>query len=173
MSRSDNNVTLTLLCGEDKQPVAATRALINCSNTLKTCLDDTPEGMSEDITLPLSAFASEDILRVIEWCEHHQHDPPQAEEPFEQYQQPDPTINDGWDREWVRSLDKYALYALMEAANFLEITPLLETCAKAIANMMSNKTYLQLREEFQVETDYTPEEEEHLKNTLKWAQDLN
>lgn len=170
---SKTSLSITLLCGEDQQPVVATSSLINFSNTLKSCLEDAQEGLSEIITLPLASFAPEDIKHVIEWCDHHQHDPPHTEEPFEQYQQPDPTIFDVWDKDWIRSMDKFSIYALMEAANFLEITPLLETCAKAIANMMTNKTYLQLREEFQVETDYTPEEEEHLKNTLKWAQDLS
>eukprot|EP01115_Flamella_aegyptia_P013263 TRINITY_DN69611_c0_g2_i1.p1 TRINITY_DN69611_c0_g2~~TRINITY_DN69611_c0_g2_i1.p1 ORF type:complete len:60 (+),score=17.77 TRINITY_DN69611_c0_g2_i1:116-295(+) len=57
------------------------------------------------------------------------------------------------------------------AANFLNIKPLLVLCCKTCANMMKGKDYLELREEFGIEGDYTIEEEEQIKKDFAWCKE--
>lgn len=45
------------------------------------------------------------------------------------------------------------------------------TCAK-VASLIKNKTPEQIREQFNIENDFTPEEEARVREENKWCEDL-
>ncbi len=61
--------------------------------------------------------------------------------------------------------------AIMKAANYLDLKPLLDlTCGK-VACMIKGRTLQQIRENFGYEDDYTEEEKEEFRNRVVWYDD--
>ena len=60
---------------------------------------------------------------------------------------------------------------VFQAANYMDIKPLLDlTCAK-VASMIKNKSPEQIRKTFNIQNDFTPEEEEAVRAENKWAEE--
>ena len=69
------------------------------------------------------------------------------------------------------SIDHEMLFKLASGANYMDIQPLLDlTCAK-IASMIKDKTADEIRETFSIENDFTPEEEEAIREEYKWCEE--
>lgn len=73
------------------------------------------------------------------------------------------------DKKFIASLEIPALIDLTSAANYLSMDPLLDTCCKAIAKEMSGLSVEELRIKFNIQNDFTPEEETKLKAEFGWA----
>lgn len=63
------------------------------------------------------------------------------------------------------------MFNLTLAANFLELKGLLDALAQKIADLMKNKSVQWVRRVFQVENDFTPEEENQVIRENQWAHD--
>ena len=50
----------------------------------------------------------------------------------------------------------------MQAANYLNIKPLLDLTCKTVADMIKGKTPEEIRAHFNIQNDFTPEEEEEV-----------
>ncbi|XP_010501534.2 PREDICTED: SKP1-like protein 4 [Camelina sativa] len=73
-----------------------------------------------------------------------------------------------WDTEFVK-VDQPTLFDLILAANYLNISGLLDLTCQAVADQMKGKTPDEMRAHFNIKNDYTPEEEEEVRNENKWA----
>jgi S-phase kinase-associated protein 1 len=58
-----------------------------------------------------------------------------------------------------------------QAANYLEISTLLDEGCKIIANMIKGKSPSEIRRIFNIQNDFTPEEEEQIKRENEWAEE--
>ncbi|KAJ3342088.1 hypothetical protein HDU93_003304 [Gonapodya sp. JEL0774] len=67
-----------------------------------------------------------------------------------------------WDADFIK-VDNDQLFELILAANYMDIKPLLDLGCKTVANMIKGKTPEQIREMFNIENDFTPEEEEQIR----------
>lgn len=68
-----------------------------------------------------------------------------------------------WDADFVEcELD--LVFDILLCANFMSIQSLLELCCAKIASMMLGKTPKQIRRSFGVPEDFSPEEEEQIRN---------
>jgi len=73
---------------------------------------------------------------------------------------------------FVDDLDQEMLFELVLAANYMDIKPLLDlTCAK-IATMIKGKTPEEIRKAFNIRNDFTPEEEELVRQEDSWCQEM-
>ena len=135
--------------------------LIRQSVVIKHMLDDL-EGSDDAIPVP---DVDGDILeKVIRFCEHHRDDAPLSdEERVEARRKP----LEGFDAEFVR-VDHPTLFKMILAANFLDIQSMLDTTCKATANLIKGKTPAQIRQIFNIEGDFTPEEEEEVRKENSW-----
>jgi S-phase kinase-associated protein 1 len=69
------------------------------------------------------------------------------------------------------SIHHTELFQLVEAANYMDIKPLMDlTCAK-IASMIKDKTVEEIRTTFDLPNDVTPEEEAAFREEMKWCED--
>lgn len=59
----------------------------------------------------------------------------------------------------------------MQAANFLDIQSLLDLTCKTVADMIKGKTPEQIRSEFDIENDFTPEELDEVRRDNAWCDD--
>jgi len=55
----------------------------------------------------------------------------------------------------------------IKAANYMDIKPLLLLMCAKVASMLKGKTPTEIRREFNIKEDYTPEEEEQVRNEYK------
>jgi S-phase kinase-associated protein 1 len=112
----------------------------------------------EAINLP--NIKGRELDKVIEYCAYHN----RADEP-------DSGVSDNdkktWDENFVK-VDKEALFSLIMAANFLDVKSLLDLTCATVANMLKNKTPDEIRREFNIKNDLTPEEEEEIKRESAW-----
>ena len=75
-----------------------------------------------------------------------------------------------WDVEYV-NIDQEVLFELILAANYLDIKSLLDlTCAK-VASMIKGKNTEEIRKQFNIVNDFTPEEEAQVREENRWCED--
>jgi S-phase kinase-associated protein 1 len=60
-------------------------------------------------------------------------------------------------------------FAVAEAATFLQIESLVELLAAWVASELRGKTPEEMRKRFNIENDFTPEEEKQIREQFKWA----
>jgi len=75
-----------------------------------------------------------------------------------------------WDSEYV-NIEQEVLFELILAANYLDSKSLLDlTCAK-VASMIKGKTTEEIRKQFNIVNDFTPEEEAQVREENRWCED--
>jgi S-phase kinase-associated protein 1 len=63
------------------------------------------------------------------------------------------------------------LFDLIMAANYMEIHPLLELTCRAVAQKVRGKAPEEIRQIFNIENDFTPEEEDAIRKENEWCQE--
>jgi S-phase kinase-associated protein 1 len=69
------------------------------------------------------------------------------------------------------NIEHQELYKLIEGANFLNFTELLDLACENIASQIRGKSVEEIRTHFKIKNDFTPEDEEKLKKEFEWCQE--
>jgi len=156
------------LQSNDGASVAVDRDVAERSVLIKNLIEDMGE---EALTAPIPIpNVNEPVLRkVIEWCEHHRTDPPQANDD-ENDNRKKTTDIDEWDQKFMQ-VDQEMLFEIILASNYLDIKALLDVGCKTVANMIKGKSPEEIRKTFNITNDFTPEEEEQIRRENEWAED--
>lgn len=127
------------------------------------------EGDKEENEIPLPNVKSEVLQKVIQYMKYHADVPPkEIEKPLKSANMIE--VVSQWDADFV-DVEQALLFELILAANYMDIKPLLDlTCAK-VASMIKGKTPEQIRKTFDIQNDFTPEEEEAVRAENKWAEE--
>ena len=157
--------TMVRLVSQEGEVVEVDQETVVISVLIKSMIDDS--GTDEDIPLP---NVTKPILeKVMEFCKHVK------DHPLQEIEKPLKTDNlrdivSPWYADFV-DLDQETLFEVILAANYLDIKPLLElTCAK-VATMIKGKSVVEVRKLFNIENDFTPEEEAQILEENKWAEE--
>jgi S-phase kinase-associated protein 1 len=126
-------------------------------------------GDKTETEIPLPNVRGMILKKVVEFMEYHHENPmKEIEKPLKSANMRDVVME--WDANFVE-VDQETLFELILAANYMDIKPLLDlTCAK-VASMLKGKTPEQIRKQFNIANDFTPEEEEAVRAENKWAED--
>ncbi|VAI28615.1 unnamed protein product [Triticum turgidum subsp. durum] len=73
-----------------------------------------------------------------------------------------------WDAEFI-NVDPDTLFDLIKAASYLNIKGLLDLTCQTAADMISGKPPEEIRNFFNIQNDYLPEEEEKIRRENPWA----
>ncbi|KAM0867365.1 hypothetical protein ACQ4PT_041992 [Festuca glaucescens] len=73
-----------------------------------------------------------------------------------------------FDADFIK-VDRATLFEIILAANYLDIKGLLDLSCQTVANMIKDMTVEQVRDVFNVENDFTPEEEANVRQENQWA----
>ncbi|XP_018628049.1 SKP1-like protein 11 [Nicotiana tomentosiformis] len=104
--------------------------------------------------IPLPNVDIETLVKIIEYLKKHAEISGSDEE-----EEIKKTKIKDFDKEFV-SIKMQKLFNIIVAANFLDIKALLDLCAQAIADKIKNKSHVAVRKIFNVQCDYTQEEED-------------
>ncbi|OAA43127.1 SCF complex subunit Skp1 [Metarhizium rileyi] len=147
------------LISNDSVTLPVDRDVAERSVLIKNLMDDIGyELISQDNPIPIPNVNEAVLRKVIEWCEHHRNDPPQAQDDDTEGRRRTTEIEE-WDQKF------------MQAANYLDIKPLLDVGCKTVANMIKGKSPEEIRKTFNITNDFTPEEEEQIRRENEWAED--
>ena len=124
--------------------------------------------------------------KVVEWCDHHKHDPPSTHDDDDSRRKA--TDIDEWDQKFMQ-VDQEMLFEIIlvcvssmscswlrrltrrQAANYLDIKALLDVGCKTVANMIKGKSPEEIRKTFNIQNDFTPEEEDQIRRENEWAEE--
>ena len=157
-------VFVRLLCSDDKiveVPVdVAEKSLL-----IKDLIQD--QGTAVPIELPM--IKKQILEKTIIFCTRMlDHQPPEIDKPLshnDMYQ-----VVDQWHADYV-NLEQEELFELVMAANYLDIKPLLELSCAKVASQIKNKSVKEIRQYFNIENDFTPEEEAQIQEENRWAEE--
>lgn len=76
-----------------------------------------------------------------------------------------------WDDQFI-ALPHEKLFDLIQAAHYMDIQGLMDLGAAKVATLIKNKTPEEIRQMFHIENDFTPEEEERIREENRWCEDL-
>jgi len=171
-----NFKTHLVLQSNDTKPVefAVTREAAKMSGLIKDMLDD-HEG-EEQTVIPVPNVNGKTLKYVIQYIEHHFNN---RAEPIEKplKGKVDDVISE-WDKKYlytelVKGADEKQHELLIDvimAANFLNIKDQLDLTCACVASMIKGKTPEQIRALFNIENDFTPEEEEKIREENRWCE---
>ncbi|KAI8826935.1 Skp1 family, dimerization domain-containing protein [Fimicolochytrium jonesii] len=154
------------LTSSDGQDFAVPKEVACQSVLIKNMLEDV--GEADDQPIPLPNVSGPILQKVIEYATHHKDDPPA---PPEEEAKPKSSDDIGeWDREFT-NVDQGTLFELILAANYLDMKGLLDLGCKTVANMIKGKSVEEIRKTFNIQNDFTPEEEEQIRKENEWCED--
>lgn len=129
------------------------------------------EATSTNEVIPLTNVSTPILKKIIVYCQHHVNNP--AGEicmPLKSRNLEENGVSE-WDASYT-DMEQDMLMEVILAANYLNIPTLLDlTCAK-IATMIKDKKPEEIRKQFNIKNDFTPEEEAQIREENKWCEDL-
>ena len=129
------------------------RAVALQSRTIQYVLEDTNP---VDAFIPVPAVDARTLSKVLEYCKKHLID---LNTDFDYSE---------WDKDFV-DVEVRMLYDLIMAADYLNIPPLIDLICDKIASLFKGQTPEKIREIFNIENDFSKEEEEDFKKKSGWA----
>ncbi|GMS99495.1 hypothetical protein PENTCL1PPCAC_21670, partial [Pristionchus entomophagus] len=171
ISSTPQEMSITLV-SSDEQSFPVDRQILKQSGTIETLivnmnLDDAEVDASA-MPIPLPNVKGAVLGKILEWCETHKDDPLRAADDEDKTEITLPQ----WDAEFLNR-DKIGHSMLLEitvAANYLDIKTLLEYCCKTIANTFKGKSGEDIRKDWGVKNEFTPEEEAAIKKENEWCE---
>ncbi|CAN9384295.1 unnamed protein product [Alternaria sp. RS040] len=167
-STTAEGVKLISITTSDGVEMKVERPVAERSILIKNLLEDLG-GESEE-TLTNKSQVNEAVMKkVVEWCGHHKNDPPATQDDDSDSRKKSTDI-DEWDQKFMQ-VDQEMLFEIILAANYLDIKALLDVGCKTVANMIKGKSPDEIRKTFNIQNDFTPEEEEQIRRENEWAED--
>jgi len=140
-------------------------------------IKDMLEDQDGDAVIPIPNVSGRTLKLVLDYVEYHYNNKAdQIEKPLKT--KIDDVIGE-WDKAFlftdlVKNHDEKQHETLIDvimAANFLNIKDLLDLTCACVASMIKGKNPDQIRALFNIENDFTPEEEEKIKEENRWCEE--
>ena len=134
---------------------------------------ETVKHMIEDIggldAIPLPSVTTKSLQKAIDYATYyHEHPLPPVDEKAAKDAREAPIPE--WDQNFAK-MPQSDLFELILAANYLDYKALLDLTCKTVANMIKGKSPEQIRAEFNIKNDFTPEEEEEIRRSNEWCEE--
>jgi S-phase kinase-associated protein 1 len=141
-----------ILKSSDGETFEIEEAVAVQSQTIKHLIDDE---CANDTGIPISNVTGKIFALVIEYCKKHV-DTASSDE------------LEKWDAKFVK-VDQNTLFDFISAANYSDIKSLLDISCMTTADNIKDKTAEEIHKIFNIENDYTLEEEEKVRRENSWA----
>lgn len=144
--------TITLI-SSDGQKLSIDEKSCAKSNLLKDLIMD----YTAETDIPLPDIKGDVLKKVVEYLVHYKDtEPKEILKPL-----PSPNlldVTDEWDVTYINSVDLDSNFDIINAANYMDIKPLLDLSCAKIASLMKGKSAEEIRTMFNIECDLTEEE---------------
>nr|QFG73617.1 MAG: Skp1 family, dimerization domain protein [Megaviridae environmental sample] len=136
--------------------------------------DDDDEDIDEDRTIPLPNINTAVLNDIIIYCEYYiTHTMPEPPKPlnkklktfFEEQ-------NVMWYYDYADNMSEEHLFHVMLGANYMDIQPLLNLLCAYVGDVVKTKSPEEIRTLFNIENDFSPEEEAAIREENKWCEEL-
>ncbi|KAK3220375.1 hypothetical protein Dsin_014345 [Dipteronia sinensis] len=154
---TEGSVRLLTLQSEDGEVFEVKETIATQSVTIKGMVDDD----CATSTIPVCNVTGRTLAMVIEWWNKHEIGAVSNEKELKEWESQFDTIDDKSDRDDV--------YDLLMAANYLNIPTLLDCCTSAVAEAIKGKSTDEMREFFDIKSDFDEKEEDALRKENQWA----
>ncbi|KAJ8509792.1 hypothetical protein OPV22_000226 [Ensete ventricosum] len=155
-SSSMTGKTVTLV-SSDEVNFEVDLAIANQSDMIKNMILDMKNNDNDEFVIPLLNVNSVVLAKVIQYWKQHA-------------EVKDTAQLAAFDESFT-NMHKTQLFETVLAANFLNSKPLLELLCKSIADKMKEMSVEEVREYFNIENDFTEEEEQKIRAENQWAFD--
>jgi S-phase kinase-associated protein 1 len=155
------------------------------SELVKQMLDEDQLEDEEAQEMPLLNIKSTILAKVIEYCQYYLHNPMNEIEKvrfplyltclFLLLHQPLKSVSmsevvQEWYANYI-SVDRETLFELTLAANYMDVKPLLDLCCATTASLIKGKTPEEIRRQFNIVNDFSPEQEALVREENKWKEE--
>lgn len=144
------------------------RDVISASTTIKNMMDQIEVGTEDDEPIPLQNVNGSILKRVIQWAQYHRSDKNETNDDDCREKRSDEI--GAWDAEFLK-VDQGTLFELLLAANYLGVDGLLDAACKTVANQIKGKGPEEIRKHFNIQNDFTPEEEQEVRLENQWCEE--
>ncbi|KAJ1351713.1 Skp1- protein [Parelaphostrongylus tenuis] len=160
MSTEEQEIPILKLVTNDGENFDVPRDVIRLSTTINKMLEVLGLDNGTNDPIPVHNVSGPIMKKVLEWCTYHKDDSPSTDD----LNNREKGTNDisSWDVEFLK-VDQATLFDLITAADYLEIEGLLDVACITVANMIKGRSTEELRRIFNIDNDFTPEEEEELR----------
>lgn len=153
------------LVSQELESFAVPRRVALLSELVKTMA----EGDAAETKIPLPNVKSAVLAKIIQFMKHCADTPPtDIEKPLKSANMAECVQQ--WYADYV-DVDQEMLFDIILGANYMDIKALLDLSCAKVASMIKGKTPEQIRKTFNIQNDFTPEEEEAVRAENKWAED--
>ena len=131
------------------------------SELAKTMIDEDYDDEDDDETIqeiPLPNVNTEILEKVVAFLLHH------VDNHMDEITKPLKSANmkenvSPWDADYIGNITQETLFGLILAANYMDIKDLLDLTCATVASQCKGKTPEEIRKTFNIDNDFTPEEE--------------
>ena len=155
---TEDSVRVINLQSEDGEVFEVKETVAMQSLTIKGMVDDD----CASSTIPVCNVTGRTLAMVIEWWNKHEIGAVSDEKELKEWESRFVTVGDD-----KSGLDN--VYDLLMAANYLNIPTLLDRCTSAVAEAIKGKSTEEIREFFNIKSDFDEKEEEDLRKENQWA----
>lgn len=145
---------LISLESQDKVIFRVSAEIANQSQVLADLIGDLGDQHVEN-PIPLPNVSSKMLEKIIEFCKHYETIAVVTPD-LDVFEQSYANVSE-WDQQFI-SIPTLELFDLIQAANYLDIRPLMDLGCKKAADLLVGKKPEEIREMFDIENDLTPEE---------------
>ena len=158
---ADDDIVTVVTSDDDKFTLTVKEA--SASDTMRNLIEDA--GIEEPIPLPNVDTVI--MTKIVDYLKYHGKTPANPLQDAEKDENP---LLDPFDAEFCK-VDTETLFKIILAANFLDIKTLLDVTCLTVSNMIKGKTPEEIRKLFNIENDFTPEEEEQVRKENEWCEE--
>ena len=152
-----------VLVSSDGEKVEISSKAVQRSVLVKGIIEDYPD----DAEVPLNNVKSNILKKIKDYLERYENeDPKDIERPL-----PSAKFNecvDEWDYKYI-DVELDIIFEIILGANYMDIKPLLELASAKVASLIKGKTTEEIRKLFNIQNDFTPEEEQQILEENKWC----
>jgi len=176
-SRDGIDFSKYVVLQSNDQPKPVEYKVLRDAAKMSGLIKDMLEDLDGEAVIPVPNVNGRILKYVVEYMEHHYNNRADTiEKPLKT--RIDDVISE-WDKAFlftdlVKGHDEKQHETLVDvimAANFLNIKDLLDLTCACVASMIKGKTPEQIRALFNIENDFTPEEEEKIREENRWCEE--